>query len=79
MVAHGSGHRSAGDSGSGGGCVARLIGASTIRAFLFRVQPLDPVTLGSVAAVMLLLSVAVSLRPALRAARVDLASVLRVE
>jgi ABC-type antimicrobial peptide transport system permease subunit len=53
------------------------LGASTIRALLFRVEPLDPVTLGGVAAVILFLAMGVSLRPALRAARVDLASVLR--
>jgi putative ABC transport system permease protein len=53
------------------------LGASTIRALLFRVEPLDPVTLGGVAAVILFLAMGVSLRPALRAARVDLGAVLR--
>lgn len=55
------------------------IEAATIRAFLFRVQPLDPVTLASVAAIILTLALAVSLRPALAAARVDLSRVLREE
>lgn len=53
------------------------LGASTIRAFLFKVQPLDPVTLSAVAVLILALALAVSLEPALRAARVDLARVLR--
>jgi len=52
-------------------------GASTIRAFLFQVQPLDPLTLVAVAGSILILALTVSLRPALRAARVDLGSVLK--
>lgn len=55
------------------------VGANTIRAFMFRTEPLDPSTLGGVAAVILVLTMVVSLRPALRAARVDLARVLREE
>jgi predicted permease len=55
------------------------LGAGTIRAFLFRVQPLDPVTLVSVAASIMVLTLAVTLRPAVDAARVDLAEVLRQE
>jgi putative ABC transport system permease protein len=54
-------------------------GASTIRSFLFQIQPLDPLTLGSVAALILVLALAVSLRAALRAARVDLSTVLKAE
>jgi putative ABC transport system permease protein len=53
------------------------LGASTIRAFLFQVTPLDPVTLAGVATLILTLALLVSLRPALRAARVDLGSVLK--
>ena len=53
------------------------MGANTIRSFLFQVQPLDPATLASVAGVILALAVIVSIRPALRAARVDVASMLR--
>ena len=53
------------------------LGASTIRAFLFQVQSLDPATLGVVAVVILSLAMSVSLRPALRAARVDLARALK--
>jgi putative ABC transport system permease protein len=61
------------------GLLLAWMGASTIRAFLFRVQPLDPATLAGVAATILLLALAVSLRPALRAARVDLGTVLKEE
>jgi putative ABC transport system permease protein len=61
------------------GLALAWMGASTIRAFLFKVQPLDPATLASVAATILLLALAVSLRPAWRAARVDLGAVLKEE
>ena len=53
------------------------LGASTIRAFLFQVEPFDPIVTGSVAAAIIVLALAVSLRPALAAARIDLARVLR--
>lgn len=52
-------------------------GANTIRAFLFGVQPLDVATLSATAALILLLAVIMSLRPAMRAARVDLGTILR--
>jgi hypothetical protein len=65
--------------GLGAGLLLSFLGAHVIRTFLFRVQPLDPATLGSVATLILLLAVAISMRPALRAARVDLAEVLRSE
>lgn len=55
------------------------LAASAVRSFLFQVQPLDPLTLGSVAAGILLLALLVSLRAALRAARVDLTTVLKAE
>jgi putative ABC transport system permease protein len=61
------------------GLLIAWMGASTIRAFLLHIQPLDPSTLGAVAVLILLVSVGVSIRPALRAARVDLAQVLRSE
>jgi len=67
----------------GVGLVAGLLlvgaGAGTIRALLFQVQPLDPITLSATAMLILLLTIAVSLRPALRAARVDISCVLREE
>ena len=65
--------------GLAAGLFLSYLGASVIRAFLFRIQPLDPATLAAVAALILLLAVAASMRPALRAARVDLAAVLRSE
>ena len=68
---------------AGIGIVAGLglawLGTSTIRSFLFQVEPFDPATLGGVSALILILALAVSLRAALRVARVDLASVLRNE
>jgi predicted permease len=59
------------------GLALAWLGASTIRALLFRIQPLDPTTLASVAVLILLLSLAVSVRPALRVAHVDLSRALR--
>jgi putative ABC transport system permease protein len=53
------------------------LGASTIRSFLFQIQPFDPLTLAGVAGSILTLALLVSLRPALRAARVDLGRVLK--
>jgi putative ABC transport system permease protein len=61
------------------GLLLAWMGASTIRAFLFKVQPLDPATLAGVAVLILLLALAVSLRPAWKAARVDLRTVLKEE
>jgi predicted permease len=65
--------------GLGAGLLLSYLGVNVIRAFLFRVQPLDPATLGAVATLILVLALAVSMRPALRAARIDLADVLRSE
>jgi putative ABC transport system permease protein len=65
--------------GLAAGLLLAWMGASTIRAFLFHVEPLDPATLAGVAAAILTLALAVSLRPAWRAARVDLGRVLREE
>lgn len=62
-----------------GGLLLAWAGTETIRSFLYHVQPFDGVTLAGVATLILLLAVSVSLRPALRAARVDLMSVLRTE
>jgi hypothetical protein len=52
-------------------------GANTIRAFLFGMEPLDAATLTAAAALILILGMVMSLRPAMRAARVDLGTVLR--
>jgi predicted permease len=59
------------------GLALAWLGASTIRTFLFQVQPLDAVTLAGVAVMMLALALAVSLRPAINATRVDLAKLLK--
>jgi predicted permease len=53
------------------------LGASTIRAFLFQVQPFDPVTLIGVAATILVLALLVSLKPAVAATQFELARLLR--
>lgn len=53
--------------------------ANTIRAFLFRVHPMDPATLVSTTTVIVVLAVAITLRPALAAGRVDLARLIREE
>jgi predicted permease len=53
------------------------LGAGTIRAFLFQVEPFDPLVTGSVAGVIVALAVLASLRPALTATRLDVARVLR--
>jgi ABC-type antimicrobial peptide transport system permease subunit len=55
------------------------LGAGAIRALLFRVQPLDPLTLATAAVLIFAVVTVVSLRPALRAARVDVAQLLRQE
>lgn len=65
--------------GLAAGYALAWLGASTIRTLLFRIDPLDPITLIATSALIAVLAAAVSLRPALRAARVDLVSVLRSE
>lgn len=65
--------------GLAAGLLLAWMGAGLIRAFLFRVQPFDPVTLAGVSALILFLALAVSLRPALHAASVDLGRVLKDE
>jgi len=59
------------------GLLLAWLGANTIRSFLFKVQPLDALTLGAVAALIAAIALAVSLKPAVRAARVDVAAMLR--
>jgi putative ABC transport system permease protein len=62
-----------------GGLLLTWTGANTIRAFLFQVQPLDVATLATMSTLILVLSMTVSLRPALHAARTDIARVLKEE
>ena len=66
-------------AGIAGGLLLAWLGSNSIRAFLFRVEPLDALTLATVSIAMLSLALLVSLRPAIAAARVDLAHVLRDE
>jgi len=61
------------------GLVAAALLSQSISAFLFGVQPLDPVTFVSVAAVLLLTASIAALLPAMRAARVDPVQAFRNE
>jgi putative ABC transport system permease protein len=63
--------------GLGAGLLLAWIGARTIRTFLFGVGPLDPLTLATTAGLILLVAVIITLWPAMRVARVDVARVLR--
>jgi ABC-type antimicrobial peptide transport system permease subunit len=56
-----------------------LFGAGLVRSLLYQVQPLDPLVLVAVAALIFGLALLVSLRPALEATRLDLARSLREE
>jgi ABC-type antimicrobial peptide transport system permease subunit len=59
------------------GLALSWLGAGMIRAFLFQVEPLDPLVLVLAAATIAALATVVSLRPALTASRLDLARLLR--
>jgi putative ABC transport system permease protein len=59
------------------GIGAALLATPAIRSFLFHTRPSDPLTLGSVAALLALTGCAAALIPSLRAARVDPATSLR--
>lgn len=63
--------------GLAAGLALTWLAAGTVKALLFRIQPLDPLTLAAVAGSILTLAFIVSVRPALRAARVDVASMLK--
>jgi hypothetical protein len=65
--------------GTAGGLVLAWSGARTIRTLLFRVEPLDPLTIVATVASVILVSLLVTLRPAVGAGRCDLAQVLREE
>jgi putative ABC transport system permease protein len=65
--------------GLGIGVGVSLIGSRIISRFLFGVRPTDPITLGLVCLVILLVALTASLGPALRAAKVDPAVALRAE
>lgn len=61
------------------GAVGATLLGQVLRSHLFGVRSADPVTLGATAAVVLTVSMAAALLPALRAARVDPALTLRSE
>lgn len=63
--------------GLAAGLVLAWLGANTIRAFLYQVEPLDVPALTTVSLTVLALTLLVSLRPVLRTTRADLARVLR--
>lgn len=62
-----------------GGLVLAVSGARLIRSLLYQVQPLDPLVLVTVSALILGLALLVSLRPAFEATRLDLTRSLREE
>jgi putative ABC transport system permease protein len=61
------------------GLVAAVALARSISTFLYGVQPLDPLTFGSVAVVLALTAAIATAAPALRAVRVDPVVTLRGE
>ena len=61
------------------GLALAVAGARLIRSLLYQVEPLDPLTLVTTAAVIFGLALLVSLPPALEATRVDLNRTLREE
>ena len=63
----------------GVGGVIALVGGRWIEPLLFETSARDPLIYGSVAGLLLLTAAAATLRPALRAARVDPTIALRAE
>ena len=61
------------------GALAGLLAASAMRRLLYGVTPFDPFTLLSVGGLLVLVTLAASIVPALRAARVDPLEALRGE
>jgi ABC-type lipoprotein release transport system permease subunit len=61
------------------GLVAALALTRYLRTLLFEISPTDPLTLGGVAAILLVVALAASWLPARRAAHVDPAVALRAE
>jgi predicted permease len=61
------------------GLVTALALTRYLRTLLFEISPTDPLTLGGVAAILLVVALAASWLPARRAARVDPAVALRAE
>jgi len=65
--------------GLGIGVSVTIASGQVLSRFLFGVRPTDPITLGATCLIILLVALAASLFPALRAARVDPAIALRAE
>jgi ABC-type antimicrobial peptide transport system permease subunit len=65
--------------GVGIGLVGTLVLTQALESMLFEVSPVDPLTLGSVAILLLLLSLAATWMPARRAMRIDPAEALQAE
>ncbi len=61
------------------GITVTLAGSRIFSRFLFGVTTTDPITLGATCMILLLVTLAASLVPALRAARIDPATALRAE
>jgi ABC-type lipoprotein release transport system permease subunit len=61
------------------GLVLSLAGARALESLLFGVQPSDPVTILLVTSFLIVVSVAATVLPASRAARIEAASALRSE
>jgi putative ABC transport system permease protein len=61
------------------GLAAAALGASSIRTLLFGIEPLDPLSLAAVSALLLLTAVLACYVPARRAARIEPMAVLRCE
>jgi putative ABC transport system permease protein len=61
------------------GLLGAAAGARTLRAFLFQVDPLDPLAFGGAAALLCLVTLAAAWLPARRAASADPAAVLKSE
>ncbi len=64
-------------AGLAAGALAAPLAARVLRRFLWGVAPSDPATLATVLAILLVTAVIASVAPALRIARIQVASVLR--
>jgi predicted permease len=61
------------------GILASIAATRAVSGMLFGVEPMDPLTLGGTALLLLAVAAAACLQPALRAARMDVVSVLKEE
>jgi ABC-type lipoprotein release transport system permease subunit len=59
------------------GCLSAAAAARFLRNLLFRIEPLDPMSLGAGALIITVVALAATLLPARRAARVDPLTALR--